>query len=96
MGFFRENNPSLTCLPLFLKISLASTYVLSKLTVLHHSSLNCLRRMMAILATSLFFRKPMSFEAAAGLMTSFLGFASFTYNRAQRHRSPPKAKDSNV
>ena len=78
--------------------SLASTYILSKLTVLHHSSLNCLRRMVAILATSLFFHKPMSFEARAGLMTSFFGFSSFTYHRAHRNRVVPavKTKDSNV
>ena len=77
--------------------SLASTYVLSKLTVLHHSSLNCLRRMVAILATSLFFHKNMTLEATAGLLTSFFGFISFTYHRAVRSRAPPlKTKDSNV
>ena len=81
----------------FLRISLASTYVLSKLTVLHHSSLNCLRRMVAILATSLFFHKNMTLEATAGLLTSFFGFISFTYHRAVRSRAPPlKTKDSNV
>jgi hypothetical protein len=63
---------------------LASTYVLSKLTVLHHSSLNCLRRMFCILATSLYFHHPMNVTAVSGLMTSFFGFTAFTWSRNKR------------
>jgi hypothetical protein len=71
--------------------SLSSTDVLSKLTVLHHSSLNCLRRMGAILATSIFFGVPMSTATISGLCTSFVGFSAFTYFRRvrlqQQHQS---------
>ena len=76
-------------------ISLASCYVLSKLTVLHHSSLNCLRRMIAILATSIYFHKGLSVESIIGLFTSFTAFISFTYFRNQRVQNI-KVKDSNV
>jgi hypothetical protein len=76
-------------------ISLTSCYVLSKLTVLHHSSLNCLRRIVAILVTSLYFQKRMSTEAILGLLTSFLGFAAFLFYRHQRTIGM-KIKDSHV
>ena len=83
--------------------SLASTYVLSKLTVLQHSSLNCLRRMFAIVATCLFFGVPITFLGAVGLLTSFVGFFAFTYFRNQRQQGAKpnelvnkKGKDSVV
>jgi hypothetical protein len=79
----------------YTRLSLTSCYVLSKLTVLHHSSLNCLRRIVAILVTSLYFQKSMSTEAILGLLTSFLGFAAFIFYRHQR-TSGLKTKDSHV
>jgi hypothetical protein len=68
----------------YVTYNLASTYVLSSLSVLQHSSLNCLRRMFCTVATSIFFgvigpsRKPgVSFLC-------FCGFLSFTHFRGQR------------
>lgn len=53
--------------------------------------------MVAILATSIFFRKALSFESTIGLLTSFFGFASFTYHRSKKLRGPDvAAKDLTV
>lgn len=77
--------------------SLSSCYVLSQLSVLHHSSLNCLRRMLLIVATSVYFRTPLSEESMCGLLFSLVGFGAFTYYRNLRQTSDPKKKkDSNV
>jgi hypothetical protein len=59
--------------------------------MLHHSSLNCLRRMAAILATTIFFQVPMSFETILGLVTCFIGFGSFTYYRNDRIQKSAEA-----
>jgi hypothetical protein len=71
--------------------SLASTYVLSRLTVLHHSTLGCLRRMFVVVGTCAFFGVPMSVGGVIGLLTSFGGFVGFTFFRALRKRREEKS-----
>lgn len=71
--------------------SLASTYVLSKLTVLHHSTLGCVRRMFIVIGTCIFFGVPMTAVGAIGLVTCFGGFCGFTFFRAQRKRREEKS-----
>ena len=44
----------------FTAYNLASTYILSRLTVVHHAALNCIRRVVAILVTSLLFGIPIT------------------------------------
>merc|ERR1719491_906288 len=43
----------------FASYNLASTYVLSRISVVHHSSLNCVRRVFAIIITSTLFQVEM-------------------------------------
>jgi drug/metabolite transporter (DMT)-like permease len=61
--------------------SLASCYVLSKLSVVQHTGLGCLRRMFAILFTSLVFGVPITPLGALGIVLCFCGFCSFSHFR---------------
>jgi hypothetical protein len=76
----------------------ASCYVLSHVSVLSHSSLNCLRRMFVTIATSIFFGVKMTLAGGTGIAMSFAGFLSFTHYRIQRRNEEQqlKPKDSNV
>lgn len=64
--------------------------MLSKLSVLQFSGLNCLRRMLAILTTSIFFAVPITRVGSVGLCLSFIGFGTFSYYRAQRPVAPTR------
>ena len=65
----------------FFSYSLASCYVLTKLSVVQHAGLGCLRRMFAILFTSFAFGVPISPTGGLGIVLCFMGFCSFTYFR---------------
>jgi drug/metabolite transporter (DMT)-like permease len=71
--------------------NLASTYVLTSLSVLQHSSLNCLRRMFCTIATSIFFGVTWSAVEALGVVLCFCGFLSFTHFRGQRSSTTTNA-----
>lgn len=64
--------------------SWASTYVLSKLSVVQHSTLGCLRRLFVIVVTCVFFGVPLTVLGCAGIVMSFLGFVFFTHFRRRR------------
>lgn len=72
----------------FASYNLASTYILSRISVVHHAALNCLRRVFAVVVTSLLFQIPISLLGAIGIAVSVLGFMSFTHYKAQRQRQP--------
>jgi Na+/melibiose symporter-like transporter len=61
------------------KHSLASTYILTRISVVHHAALNCTRRIFAILCTSLLFHISISFRSGVGIVISFVSFMVFTY-----------------
>eukprot|EP00980_Cylindrotheca_fusiformis_P029528 scaffold23499_cov109-Cylindrotheca_fusiformis.AAC.5 len=44
----------------FASYNLASTYLLSRISVVHHAALNCIRRIFAIVVTSVVFANPIS------------------------------------
>ncbi|GKY92271.1 hypothetical protein MPSEU_000198200 [Mayamaea pseudoterrestris] len=75
----------------FAMYNLASTYVLSRLSVLQHSTLGCLRRMFVAIGACLFFGVQLEFFGIVGLLTSFGGFCGFTFYRAQRMRREEKS-----
>jgi hypothetical protein len=57
--------------------------------------------MVLILATSIYFRTPLSKQSLCGLLTILVGFGAFTYYRNQREGRAAaveneKKKDSNV
>jgi hypothetical protein len=75
--------------------------VLGKLTAVQSSSLNCIKRMVLIVATSIYFRTPLSKQSLFGLCTILVGFGAFTYYRNQREGRAAaveneKKRDSNV
>jgi Triose-phosphate Transporter family len=72
----------------FTGYNLASTYVLSRITVVHHAALNCVRRMFAIVVTSIIFAVPITLLGAVGILVSFGGFMAFTHYKVQRQRQP--------
>ena len=76
----------------------ASCYVLSNVSVLHHSGLNCLRRMFVTLSTCLVFGISMSPVGITGIILCFTGFVAFTHARTKRTLppSPGSKKTTNV
>lgn len=66
----------------------ASCYVLSNVSVLHHSGLNCLRRMFVTIVTCIIFGISMSGLGITGILLCFTGFISFTHIRAMRKFQP--------
>jgi len=82
LGLAIVNGFAFTC------YNLASTFVLTRISVVHHAALNCLRRIFAIVVTSILFRIPISFLGMTGVMVSFVGFMSFTHYKAQRQKTP--------
>ena len=74
----------------FLSISLASTYILSRISVVHHAALNCIRRIFAIIVTSMYFRSPITMMGIFGFLISCGGFLSFTHFKIQRQNQPKR------
>jgi len=72
----------------FTSYNLASTYILSRISVVHHAALNCIRRIFAIVVTSMAFGIPITLVGALGIFLSFIGFMSFTHYKVQRQRQP--------
>jgi drug/metabolite transporter (DMT)-like permease len=72
----------------FASYNLASTFILSRISVVHHAALNCLRRIFAIIVTSFVFVVPITFMGAFGIIISVVGFLSFTHYKIQRQRQP--------
>jgi len=58
----------------FTSYNLASTYILSRISVVHHASLNCLRRVFAIISTSVIFGQPISLLQSVGIAVACVGF----------------------
>ena len=70
----------------FTSYNLASTYVLSRISVVHHAALNCIRRLFAIIVTSIAFGVPITLLSALGILVSISGFACFTYFKQHKAR----------
>ena len=68
----------------FTAYNLASTYVLSRISVVHHAALNCIRRLFAIVITSIAFGVPITLLSAIGILVSIGGFASFTHFKQEK------------
>lgn len=70
----------------FAGYNLSSTYLLSRLSVVHHAALNCLRRIFAIVVTSLLFRVPITLLGGTGIAVSVIGFLAFSHYKVRRLR----------
>jgi hypothetical protein len=65
----------------FCMYTLASCFVLTQLSVFQHTGLGCVRRMMAIVFTSIQFGVPMTPFDIVGVVLCFSGFCSFSHYR---------------
>ena len=54
--------------------------------MVHHAALNCIRRLFAIVMTSIIFGVPITFVSCIGIFVSIGGFSSFTYYKVQRKK----------
>lgn len=72
----------------FTGYNLASTYILTRISVVHHAALNCLRRVFAIVCTSMYFQVPLTWLGMTGIGLSTAGFLSFTHYKVKRQRTP--------
>jgi hypothetical protein len=50
--------------------------------------LNCIRRIFAIIVTSIAFRIPITFLGALGILVSVSGFLAFTHYKIKRQQQP--------
>jgi len=72
----------------FTSYNLASTFVLSKISVVHHAAFNCTRRLFAIIVTSVVFGVPITNLSMLGIVISFSGFLSFSHFKRLRSSQP--------
>jgi len=74
----------------FASYNLASTSILQRLSVVHHAALNSLRRIFAIVVTSLFFQISLTFVKVLGIVVSLVGFIMYKLLREKRGKSGSK------
>ena len=67
--------------------SLASSYILSRITVVHHAALNCIRRLFAIVVTSIIFSVPITMLSSLGVFISIGAFALYTRFKLARKKN---------
>jgi len=82
IGLSLVNGVAFTC------YNLASTYILSRISVVHHAALNCIRRIFAIIVTSIIFSVPVTPLGVFGIVFSFAGFMAFSHYKVQRQTQP--------
>lgn len=70
----------------FTLYNLSSTYILSRISVVHHAALNCIRRVFAIIVTSILFRVPLTATGALGILCSVVGFMAFSHFKVQKQQ----------
>jgi drug/metabolite transporter (DMT)-like permease len=68
----------------FASYNLASTYVLTRLSVVHHAALNCIRRVFAIVVTSIIFGSTIAPLQIAGMTIAVLGFFSYVHFKSRK------------
>jgi drug/metabolite transporter (DMT)-like permease len=68
----------------FTSYNLASTYVLTRISVVHHAALNCIRRVFAVIVTSVVFGLSITALQVVGIATSVGGFFSFSYYKLKK------------
>ncbi len=77
----------------FTSYNLASTYILTRISVVHHAALNCIRRVFAIVMTSFVFGLTISFLQGVGIAISVGAFFAYTHFKVQRGRKEKKIEE---
>lgn len=72
----------------FTSYNLASTFVLTRISVVHHAALNCMRRVFAIVMTSFIFAINVTRLSWFGILISVGGFSAFTHYKLKRLKEP--------
>lgn len=67
----------------FTHYNLASSYILSRISVVTHAALNCIRRLFAIIVTSIIFAVPITRVSSLGISVSISSFLFYTRFKAQ-------------
>lgn len=85
----------------FASYNLASTYILSRISVIHHAALNCIRRIFAIVVTSIIFSLVITSLQVVGILIAMAGFVSYVHYKSQKEgrigrRKALRAKYGNV
>jgi hypothetical protein len=85
----------------FASYNLASTYILSRISVIHHAVLNCIRRVFAIVITSIIFGLAITSLQVYGILIAMTGFVSYVHYKSQKEgrdgrRKALRAKYSHV
>ncbi|GMI21984.1 hypothetical protein TeGR_g6193 [Tetraparma gracilis] len=71
--------------------NLASTVVLSRVSLIHHAALNCLRRLFSIVVTSVFFEIQITLGIVAGVTLTLAGFACFSASKSSKRTREEEA-----
>jgi drug/metabolite transporter (DMT)-like permease len=69
----------------FASYNLSSTTILTRISVVHHASLNCIRRVFAIVVTSVVFGLRISLLQICGITTSVGAFFSYIHFKSKKN-----------
>jgi hypothetical protein len=77
----------------FTSYNLASTYVLTRISVVHHAALNCIRRVFAIVVTSVIFGLGITLLQMAGIGLAVAGFFSYMLFKTSKDKKDKRRKE---
>lgn len=77
----------------FTSYNLASTYILTRISVVHHAALNCIRRVFAIVMTSIVFGLTITFLQGVGIAISVGAFFAYSHFKIKRGRKEKKMEE---
>jgi hypothetical protein len=71
----------------FASYNLASTYVLTRVSVVHHAALNCVRRVFAVFVASILFGSAITSMQVGGMTIAVIGFFSYVHFKSGKKGS---------
>ena len=77
----------------FTSYNLSSTYVLTRISVVHHAALNCIRRVFAIIVTSLIFGLSITILQVGGIALAVTGFFCYVHFKIKKETKDKKRKE---
>mmetsp|Transcript_28452 Transcript_28452/g.51955 ORF Transcript_28452/g.51955 Transcript_28452/m.51955 type:complete len:581 (+) Transcript_28452:1121-2863(+) len=77
----------------FTSYNLASTFVLTRISVVHHAALNCIRRVFAIVVTSVLFGSRMTMLQFLGIALAVVGFFSYIHHKLKKEIKEKRRKE---
>ncbi|KAL7543909.1 hypothetical protein ACHAXR_013312 [Thalassiosira sp. AJA248-18] len=77
----------------FTSYNLASTYILTRISVVHHAALNCIRRVFAIIVTSIIFGLKITLLQVVGIAMAVTSFFSFMHFKMKKETKDKRRKE---